>query len=290
METLNAAPLTDEIKKFLDTVEILPPSPAVLPKLAKALANIETDVQEVVDVIRFDPSLTAKLLQICNSAYFGRTEPVVNVEDAIAQIGYDVVFLAASAISAANCLHTSPTTDLDAGLLWKHSVITAFGTQYIAKSAGLDGSLLFTAGLLHDLGKVVLAEAHGPDYTRLLDPIKRGPSPLVEVEIARYGFSHADVGACLLERWKLPAPLVASVRFHHNPAGAGGECRLAACVCGGNLLAFSLENPLFALDPANPELKATLEILNLTTDDMAAHSELIRNNWEFVQRLCQLWV
>jgi putative nucleotidyltransferase with HDIG domain len=279
----------DRISELLAKIEVLPPSPALLPKLAQALGNInDTNIHEIVDLIVFDSSLTAKLLQIANSAYFGSSVPINNVGEAISQLGFDTVFLLAAAINGENCLRVAPGTGLDAVMLWKHSVTAAFGAQHVARAAGLDGNLVFTAGLLHDLGKVVFAGMHGKDYTSMFDTAKRGPLPLVEWEMEHYGCNHAEVGAALLERWKLPKSIVAGVKFHHTLSAAGEYAPVAACICLGNALSRAAEQPAFALDTANPDLVPALRLVNLTADDLDNQWRRIRQNWEFVQRLCEL--
>ena len=279
----------DKISELLNKVDALPASPALLPKLAHSLRNINvTNVDEVVDIIMFDSSLTAKLLQIANSAYFGNATQLTNVGDAISQVGYDAVYLLAASITGEGCLKPAPGTGLDAVLLWKHSVTTAFGAQHIARAAGLDGNLIFTAGLLHDLGKVVFAGAHGKDYTRRFDPAQRGLLSLIEWEIAQYGFDHAELGGALLERWKLPAAIVVAVRFHHQPAAAGESAALAACIYLGNTLSRALEQPSFTLDPATPGLQPALRLVHLAVADLDIQWNRIRQNWEFVQNLCEL--
>ena len=77
--------------------------------------------------------------------------------DAISQLGYDAVYLLAASITGESCLRAAPGTGLDAVMLWKHSVMTAFSAQHVAQAATLDGNMLFTAGLLHDVGNVVFA-------------------------------------------------------------------------------------------------------------------------------------
>jgi putative nucleotidyltransferase with HDIG domain len=279
----------DKITELLKKVDALPASPALLPKLANALRDVNNiNVHEVVDIIMFDSSLTAKLLQIANSAYFGNATPLANVGDAISQLGYDAVFLLAAAINGESCLRSAPGTGLDTVMLWKHSVMTAFGAQHIAKAAGLDGNMLFTAGLLHDVGKVVFAGTYGKDYTRMFDPVKRDSLPLNECEMALYGCDHAELGAALLERWKLPAAIVAAVRFHHHPSDAGANAPLAACVFLGNILSRSLEQPSFTLDPASAGLQPALQLLNLTMTELDAQWNRIHQKWGFVQKLCEL--
>jgi len=279
----------DNISELLKKVEILPTSPALLPKLSRALGNIDNaDIDDVVDIIAYDSALTAKLLQIANSAYFRSAIPITNVGEAVSQIGYDAVYLLAASISSENFLRPPPGTGLDAVLLWKHSVTTAFGAQHIAWAAQLDGNLLFTAGLLHDLGKVILAGAHGTAYTAMFNPATRGPLTLVEWEKKHYGYDHAEIGAALLERWKLPKPIVTAVRFHHKLHLSAENAPPAACICLGNALSRTLELPAFSLDAANPDIPPALQALNLTADDLAALWDRIHENWEFVQNLFDL--
>jgi putative nucleotidyltransferase with HDIG domain len=279
----------DQIKKLLEKVDTLPASPALLPKLAQTLSDVRhTDVYEIVDIIVYDSALTAKLLQIANSAYFGSPMPLSDVGEAVGRLGYDIVFRLAAAISGANCLKPAPGTGLDAAALWRHSVITAFGAQYVAQSSKTDPNLAFTAGLLHDLGKVVLAGTYGKDYSSMLEPLKRGSGPLVDWETETYGCNHAEVGAALLEKWKLPAPLVSAVKYHHHAPNAGENKSLAACVCLGNAMAHAFEDQTLALDANNPEIEPALKIVGLNVNDLRTQWNLIQEKWEFVQALCEL--
>lgn len=279
----------DNIKKMLETVNTLPASPALLPRLASLLNDINnTDIHEIVDIIIFDSALTAKLLQIANSAFFGNSAPIADVGDAINHLGYDIVFLLAAAITGEKCMKAAPGTGLDAVLLWKHSVTTAFGAQYVGRAARVDGNLAFTAGLLHDLGKVVFAGMYGKIYTAAFDPTKRGSITLVEWEMDRYGCNHAQVGATLMENWKLPPNLVGGVKYHHDLAHAGEHAPLAACICLGNALSYTLEKPVFMLDTANPDIEPALKIVGLNNDDLRNQWAGIRQKWEFVKTLCDL--
>ena len=279
----------ETISQLLKKFDTLPASPALLPRLAQTLSDFKyTDIHEVVDIIVFDSALTAKLLQIANSAYFGNREPLTNVGDAISQIGYDIVFRLAAAICGSNCLKTSPGTGMNAKMLWKHSVLAAFGAQHVAQTFALDENLAFTAGLLHDLGKVVLAEAYRKDYTSMLDTVKRGALPLVEWEAEEYGCTHADVGAALLENWKLPKSLVVSVKHHHHPAAAAEYKPLAACICLGTAMSHAYEDKTLEVNPADPQVASSLQITGLAPNDLRTQWTHIQEKWQFVQTLCDL--
>ena len=279
----------DKIGDILKKVEVLPPSPAVLPKLAHALANIgNSNVDEMVDIIAFDSALTARLLQIANSPYFGSSTSITNVGEAVSQVGYDTVFLLASAISGENCMRPVPGTGLDAVMLWKHSVTSAFGAQHVAQAIELEDNMTFTAGLLHDLGKVVFASAYGKAYTRMSNPALRGTARLVEWEKSQYGCDHAELGAALLERWNLPPALVAGVQFHHQLSAAGEYGPITACVSLGNALSRTIKEPAFNLDTGDPDVASALQYLNLTPADLSDQRDRILQNWDFVQKLYEL--
>ena len=208
------------IRTLLDKVEVLPLSPTLLPKLLPKLSDVDTNFDEVVEIIAMDPALTAKLLQICNSAFFGHESEVTSVAEAVNRVGYQSVYLLVAMLNGSNCFPWPSPVGVEAGKLWQHSIITAFNTKFIAESAGADGNLLFTAGLLHDIGKVILGQAQPEQAAGLF----RQPSDAAstEHELAVFGCTHADVGATLLERWKLPAQLALSVRHHHHPKSAQG--------------------------------------------------------------------
>ena len=275
-----------KIDSILDNIKNLPPAPQVLPKLLSALTEADSDVDRVVDLIALDPAMTAKLLQTCNSAFYGMDSPVNDTAEAVNRLGFQLVYRTVATVSAAHCLKVSPASGLDAGQFWKHSVITAFAAQYIAEGVDADAGLHFTAALLHDLGKVVLAEGFGKHYNELL--VASADSFRLSLEKAAYGADHAEVGARLLERWKFSPALLNAVRYHHDPAVAGDWKRSAACICLANALAHNLDqSPAGHKSPINAPDSA-LNILNVTPDDLDRHRVLIIENWHFVEGMCQL--
>lgn len=229
----------ENIKVILDKMETLPMSPSLLPKLLPYLGDVNANFDEVVRIISLEQTLTAKLLQICNSAFFGQDEPVSSVAEAVNRVGYQAIYLLAAMINGSGSFPTASPIGIDTSRLWKHSVSTAFNSKFAAESAGLDANLLFTAGLMHDIGKVVIAHiAAGKN----LPPFHLPSSPdSLDREKMAFGFNHANVGAALLEKWNLPPQLVACVRHHHDPLGASDFKKISAGVAIGNALAHSQE-------------------------------------------------
>jgi len=230
-----------ELDKYIDRVKHLPPAPRLLPQLLTLLRQTDIDVSKVVEVITFDQSLTANVLKMCNSVYIGAANAADSLDEAITRLGFDNVYCLVAAVSAGRVM--SPALrgyDLDEVELWKHSVATALAAQLLARDKGDDEAVAFTAGLLHDVGKVILPQALEHTYSLVLAESRSSQSSLLETETKLLGVNHAEIGARLLERWEFPANLIAAVGFHHQPAGAGPHDRLAACVYLGNMIAHFL--------------------------------------------------
>ena len=278
----------EAVYKLLSEIKVLPPSPHVLPKVLDALRHEQTTLEEVGELIALDPVLTAKLLHFCNSVYFSGREPVSNVPEAIGRVGFQTIFSLVSAVAGCKSFNPPEASGIDGLLLWKHSLTTAFACKFIAEDIGADSNLLFTAGLLHDIGRVVLAQAKGAEYGRLLNEASASGANTAEREKAAYGFTHAEVGACLMETWRLPVLLVQAVRFHHQPTAAGFGQKMAASVCVGNGLAHRFEHPTDDADGGSKEFQGAMELLGLGSRHLELYDEQMQENWEFVNALIQL--
>jgi putative nucleotidyltransferase with HDIG domain len=278
----------ESVYVLLRGVKVLPPSPQVLPKVLEALRDETSTLEELGELISLDPVLTAKLLHYCNSVYFSGREPVTNVPEAIGRVGFQTIFALVAAVSGSRAFHAPADSGLDSGLLWKHSLTTAFSTKFIADDIQADNTMLFTAGLLHDIGRIVLAQAKGAAYGKLYNETLAAKGNTTEQEKAAYGFTHADVGACLMESWRLPKILVEAVRYHHQPSAAGGAKQMAAAVCVGNGLAHRFEHPAESEGEPSSELQAALDVLGLNERHLELYDEQMQENWEFVNRLIEL--
>lgn len=278
----------EQVYKLLREVKVLPPSPQVLPKVLEALRHEQTTLEEVGELISLDAVLTAKLLHYCNSVYFSGREPVATVPEAIGRVGFQTIFALVSAVSGSKAFNPPADSGVDGMQIWKHSLTAAFACKFIADDIQGDGNLLFTAGLLHDIGRVVLAQAKGAAYGELLAKAAATNTTAVALEKAAYGFTHADVGACLMDTWKLPVLLVESVRYHHQPSAAAGVKKLAAGVCIGNALAHRFEHPSEDLNVILPEFQGALNLLSLNEKHMELYDEQMQENWEFVNRLIEM--
>ena len=194
-----------------------------------------------------------------------------------------------AAVSVARLLKPAQKAwGVDPEELWAHSVTTAFGTQFIAADFDAEGGVFFTAGLLHDVGKIILAEAYKEDYARLVAEGEKTGKPVFELEQAAYHVNHASIGGRLLARWKSSAELVASVAFHHHPAGAGHFQQLAAYLGVADFLAREFRRGPRAETDAALDAGAAGSILGLSSDDLARYLAQIKENNSFVEAMCRL--
>ena len=226
------------IESFIRNVDFLPPFPRNLVALTELLDEPDVDVDQVVALIQYDPALTALVMRLCNSAYLGAGSPASDLHEATTRLGFNEIFQLVISLGTAALLRPQQKGyGIEAGELWRHSVSAALIGKCIALERNENPSLVFTACLLHDIGKVVLSRSLESHYDKVLAESKLRQVPMLVVEQNLLGFDHAEVGGRLLQRWQFSPQLAEAVRCHHDPAAAGEHGRLAAYAYLGNMMA-----------------------------------------------------
>ena len=252
------------VEDYLRNLRHLPPAPRVVPDLMRLLSKPDVDSSQVVKMISYDASLTVNVLRICNSAYFGAAMPTSDLQEAVTRLGFQQVYQLVAAATGARLLSPAqPGYGLEQGELWKHSVASAVAAQLIARKLGDNENLVFTATLLHDIGKTILSHSLNGAYSTIVLETDLNEYSLLEAETKLLGVNHAEVGGQLLQRWKFPSNVVAAVWFHHTPKGAAPHQRLASYVYLGNMIAYFMGHGYghagFALR-GRAEVLSTLEL------------------------------
>jgi HD-like signal output (HDOD) protein len=243
--------MTDEpLRELVGRVERLPSVSSIYTELTQVLAGESPSIDDVVAVVERDPAMCLKLLQVVNSAFFGLSRRVSAMRDAIAYLGIELVkslVLAAQIFSAAE-----GTWRLDPGWLQTiqlHSTLVARTARAVAPDCAADA---FMAGMLHDVGQILLAFVDDAWRSSVPESALHGGSPCHVVERERLGVTHAEVGAYILGTWGLPLPIVIAVAGHHEPARFGVsslDATLAVHIAEGLVTATDQETP-----PAAPAL------------------------------------
>nr|MEE4269026.1 HDOD domain-containing protein [Candidatus Krumholzibacteria bacterium] len=214
-----------ERTRILATTKSVPSLPSVVLKLRKYLNDPDVSFDELAKVIQYDPGLTANVLQLANSAYFGWAGTIKSVQGAITRLGTNRIFQMVLCMSVAP-LVSKPIKgyDMDAGSLWEHSIATAVCAEQLALALKLEGAEdAFTAGLLHDIGKVVLGTFVDVDDEPIREIVNSDNLAFNEAEMMVLGVDHGEVAAVLLENWQLPAEVIETAKFHHTPSKASPE-------------------------------------------------------------------
>lgn len=204
-----------KLRRLVGEVTVLPSPPSVLVALNELLMGPDTSVDAVADVVGQDPAMSAKLLQLVNSAFFGLAQPLTVVREAVAYLGINLVRSLAVAAQAFQSFEAElPEQVFSVDALHRHSLAVAHLTQDLVAPAHRNDA--FAAGLLHDVGLLVLASAMPDRFTEVCARVEATGQPMAEVEAGLIGATHADIGAYLLSLWGLPYPIVEAVAYHHS--------------------------------------------------------------------------
>ncbi|MCB1058871.1 MAG: HDOD domain-containing protein [Calditrichaeota bacterium] len=200
-------------------IERLEPVSATVPRLAKVVADENSSVDDICNVIEYDPALTANAIKLANSAYFASPGEVQTVREAIHKIGAGRILQdAVGRELGPRFLVAVPAYELDELELWQHSIAAATAASLLPRYSKVAiPPVAFTAALLHDFGKLVIGR-HLDDESRA-DIMRATDEGMTYVQAERYvlGLDHAQVGGLVARRWKFPEELANCIAWHHHP-------------------------------------------------------------------------
>lgn len=214
------------LKNLVSQMDSLPSLPEIYYELVEELRREDASVDRVGGLISRDISMTAKVLQLVNSSYFGLPGHVNDPKHAAALLGLNTLKPLVLTASVFRQLEESRVSQSFLEKVLSHSLAVAGIAKQLAIAEGLDRETIdntFIAGALHDVGKIVLADNFGRDYTALCHKAKAEQSSIIELECNQFGASHADVGGLLLSLWGLPQELIEALAFHHDPSTSVDE-------------------------------------------------------------------
>jgi putative nucleotidyltransferase with HDIG domain len=258
--------------EMIAKVRELPPVSAAALKLVSLLEDPEAGNDEAVQVLRQDPAMTAKLLRACNSPALALNEPVASVDQAVLLLGHKQICRMVVAMSLRAPLDMPlPAYAMEGSDLWQHSLMAATAAE-LAVMQGIDlevdSSTAFTAGLLHDIGKLITSQF----LTRQLlinmrHLVAEGRSP-IEAEREVLTTDHAEVGAALAYMWRLPNPIVEAIGLHHTPPVRSTVRLSALAFCANQIAHWSSSFIKEGEAPEAGQDSQIFSVLGLSTDQL----------------------
>jgi HD-like signal output (HDOD) protein len=213
----------------------IPPFPRAAQQVMGMLRDPKVQIPKVAEIVALDQGFATKVLRMANSAYFGLPRKVSNVTEALVLLGWANVRIVLISASVGPILCRGlKSYGMEEGVLWEHSVGSAFATQMLSKDLAPEiYNMAFTTGLLHDVGKVAIdMQIRGDRRRQFIDLMGTSTMDVAEREVA--GYTHSQIGFYLCNRWNLPEEIAAAIEYHHEPARAEGK--LAGVVAAADTL------------------------------------------------------
>ena len=270
----------DSLQKLLATMKVLPSSARILPPLQRLLADPESSAGELIDLLRLDATLTSRIIEVSNRACYRRGDDCASLSMAIQRIGFGEVYRVVATVAAQAVFNQSmPLYGLADGAMLEESISAGIAVSALNQGARLEvnGDELYTAGLLHGIGKLALDR-----YALALECEEKvvglDGHALLERERELFGATHPQIARLLLHRWQFPERICAMVEHQWNPPAAGDFAPLAA------LLRLALRSQPYmrhrGLDPAELEADEDLRMLAIPEERLAPLINLARDMYD----------
>lgn len=251
-------------------VNDLPALPHIVIKVMELTEDPNSTAQDINSVLMQDQGMTAKVLRLANSAYYGFPRRIATITDAIVFLGFRTLRSIVMAASVSDILGKEMEGyALGQGELWRHSQCTAMAARFIARNVKFGMlDLAYTAALLHDIGKVVLNSHMKEAYQEVVDMVTAENIPFMEAENRVIGFNHAMVGAQVAEKWNLPPELVEAIALHHYPESATINKKLTSLVHVADAVCMSMGIGMGIDGMMYPLSSEAMTLLNLTEESI----------------------
>ncbi|MCP3950742.1 MAG: HDOD domain-containing protein [Desulfobacterales bacterium] len=225
------------IETILASVASFEGMPGNAAKVLAMLDDPEFEVSQIEETLRLDPELTANVLRLTNSAYFGLSEKIGSLKQAIVVLGSKKLIQLVMATCMSGLMSQQVEGyDLDKGDLWRHSIAVSVVAEKLIEEIGIAPEPeIFTAALLHDIGKLLLGQ-HIHDYQAAIDARVTEEKSFQLIERDVLGADHAEIGARILQNWSFPENIISAVRWHHEPDLAPEVSVMTDAVHAANVL------------------------------------------------------
>ncbi len=212
----NSVGVNPTVDKIISTIGELPASPAIVSAVMGMTSDLDANVTDISRVLAADQSLTAKVLKLSNSSFYGRSKEVKSLHEAILILGFFTVRSMVIATST-HRMFNGGESQAAQGKLWRHTLSAAIAARQVAAWLRYpEKDEVFIAALLHDIGKLVLLQKLPSPYGAVIQRVEKDHGDFYVVERERLGFTHCDVAQVLLKKWSFPESLIKAIYNHHD--------------------------------------------------------------------------
>lgn len=230
-------------KEIISNITELPTLPDVVAKVNELVNSSNASAGDINDVISRDIALSSKILKMVNSSFYGFPRRITSITHAVVILGFNTVRNLALSAFVFGTFKENKKIDFDYKKFWVHSISTGIVANNIAQMTGLSQSEkedAFMAGLLHDVGKIVMCEFVSDKASKIVDIVKEKDCLFCEAEKEVVDFDHANLGGALLESWNLPISIVSFVNNHHSPAEVEENSKMCSIIHLADIITRSL--------------------------------------------------
>ena len=271
-----------DLQKIIAGIDDLPTIPRTVLKISELVNDPQSSAKDIARIITDDPVLTARLLKLVNSSFYGFPQRISTVTNAIVLLGFDAI---------RSLLLTTSVFDLfadrnkqlkqDQEKFWDHSLGCAVGAKVIGNYLRHDKiEELFVSGLLHDIGKIVQMQYLPEEFAKVAAAINKSNILMITAEEEVLGYSHAEIGQLLADKWNLPVKLEQVIAHHHKPTAAGSFVLEASIIHLADILCRALNMGDGGDNKIPPLDKTAWELLKLKTDSFEAIMATLQDEYK----------
>ena len=285
--------IDNKVKQVVSNIRNLPTPPIVFHQIQKVMSNPDVSAAQIASILSEDPAMSAKVLKLTNSAFYGLAREVDSVKHAVVNVGIEAI---KNLVLSASVLDMFKGGELDKEFHekhWRHSLATGFCCRMLAsklkKHGFVNSDSAFSAGLLHDIGKMVIVCYLQDDYAKVGQERELDKQSMDwEIEKRVLGYTHAEVGAVLIQVWKLPEKMGEAIFYHHNPLESNGEEVMPYLINLSNYLSnrtFLDEHEKYLAGSVDP---AVLEFLGTTEEELEQYTEGLKAEYVKAETFMQI--
>ncbi len=290
---MSTATIDSKVKRVVSNIRNLPTPPIVFHQIQKVINDPNVSADQIANILAEDPAMSVKVLRLTNSAFYGLSREIESVKHAVIIVGLEAIKNLVLSASVLDMFKGKSIDDNFQDKFWRHSLATAFGCRLLAKKyrdqVMVDPDSAFSAGLLHDVGKIIFVCFLNGEYKQFCE-FREDNKTLMDYEIEQelFGFTHADIGGYLTEQWKIPHKLTEAITQHHGVGEIDADSGHSCIVYMANHLAkrtfYDLEDG-YQIGTPDPKV---MEFLGITEENFEELEDLLRVEYSHSETFMQM--